>query len=321
MSVVHKVRDMRKSHWRVLCIVLTSAIASAQSRAQTDHVVHVRMQNVMYHFTDRIAVHLREVNGELAPVSGNDLPVFDDKHSFILQLTDAEIAISTASLANVLNTQVFAAKDAPLKDVSIRIEAGRIRVKGKLHNKGDIVFETEGSLSPTPDGKMRLHAEKIKALHVPVKGMMDLFGVEIADLIKTGKLRGIKAEQDDLILDPQTLLPAPHIEGKVTAVRLDGDNIVQGFGNPKAQSGPEGLRNYMAYRGNQLRFGKLTMKDTDMILIDMDPKDPFDFYLDHYQEQLSAGYTKITPSFGLRVYMRDFNKLKRTTSTRRRPAK
>jgi len=67
--------------------------------------------------------------------------------------------------------------------------------------------------------------------------------------------------------------------------------------------------NYMSYRGNRLRFGKLTMSDTHMILIDMDQRDPFDFYLDHYKEQLVAGYTKETPSFGLRVYMRDYNKL------------
>jgi hypothetical protein len=67
--------------------------------------------------------------------------------------------------------------------------------------------------------------------------------------------------------------------------------------------------NYMVYRGAQLRFGKLTMSDTDLTLIDMDPQDPFDFYLDHYQDQLVAGYTKSTPSFGLRSYFRDYDKL------------
>jgi hypothetical protein len=72
-----------------------------------------------------------------------------------------------------------------------------------------------------------------------------------------------------------------------------------------------GFSNYMAYRGNRLRFGKLTMNDTDLILIDMDSADPFDFYLDHYVAQLVAGYTKETSSFGLRVYMRDYNKLSR----------
>jgi hypothetical protein len=67
--------------------------------------------------------------------------------------------------------------------------------------------------------------------------------------------------------------------------------------------------NYMAYRGSDLRFGKLTMNQSDLVLIDMDPHDPFDFYLDHYKEQLVAGYSKTTPDFGLRVYARDYNKL------------
>jgi hypothetical protein len=51
------------------------------------------------------------------------------------------------------------------------------------------------------------------------------------------------------------------------------------------------------------------MEDVDLVLIDSDPTDLFDFYLEHYREQLVAGYTKTTPQFGLRVYMVDFNKL------------
>ena len=72
----------------------------------------------------------------------------------------------------------------------------------------------------------------------------------------------------------------------------------------------------MHYEGNRLKFGKLTMNDTDLTLLDLDPRDPFDFYLDHYKEQLVAGYTKTTPSFGLRVHMVDFNKLRQSKSPR-----
>jgi len=65
----------------------------------------------------------------------------------------------------------------------------------------------------------------------------------------------------------------------VTDVRFRSDSIVRTFGVPGAMDHPAMAGNYMAYRGNRLRFGKLTMTDTDMILIDLDPKDPFDFYL------------------------------------------
>jgi hypothetical protein len=95
-------------------------------------------------------------------------------------------------------------------------------------------------------------------------------------------------------------------------VRLEPDNIVPIFGDvPGYKWQPISAQNYMAYRGNRIQFGKLIMNDTDLILIDSNPNDPFDFYLDHYQEQLTAGWTKTTPEFGLRVFMVDRNKLKR----------
>jgi hypothetical protein len=65
----------------------------------------------------------------------------------------------------------------------------------------------------------------------------------------------------------------------------------------------------MEYRHGDLGFGKLTMKDADLILIDLDPRDRFDFYLDHYKQQPEAGYTKTTAELGLRVYARDYNNL------------
>jgi len=36
----------------------------------------------------------------------------------------------------------------------------------------DIPFEMEEILSPTADGKLRLHNERVKVMHVPVKGLM-----------------------------------------------------------------------------------------------------------------------------------------------------
>lgn len=275
-----------------------------------DGNVKVQMRNVMYHFQDNIAVHIRRLGGELVPTKPGQIPVFDDKQSFTLRVDAAEMAMTPGSLANVLNEYVFARKDAPVKDVSIMIEKDRLKVKGKLHKQGDVSFETENTLSATADGKIRLHAEKVKALHLPVKGLMDLFGVEIADLIKAGKVPGVQAERDDLILDPEQALPPPHIKGKVTQVRIEGGNIVQVFGEPQVYKwAPAPATNYMAYRGNRLKFGKLTMEDTDLLLIDADPRDPFDFYLDRYKEQLMAGYSKTTATFGLRVFMLDLNKL------------
>jgi hypothetical protein len=311
---------MMKNVALVLLMAYTIGVCVTRAQEQTQShkdtgAVQVQMHNVMYHFTDQVAVHLINVGGSLVPTSASGIPVFDDKNSFELQIIAAEMTMDPQSLANVLNTHVFAAKDAPLKDISIIIDKDRLKVKGKLHQKGDIGFETEGQLSATADGKIRLHAEKIRALHLPVKGLMDLFGLDIADLIKNGKVRGVQVEKDDLILDPGEILPPPKISGKITDIHLEGNNIVQIFGEPKKYPWIKvSAQNYMAYRGNKLQFGKLLMSDTDLVLIDPAPKDPFDFYLDRYKDQLVAGYSKTTPSFGLNVYMVDFNKLKKTSA-------
>jgi len=257
-----------------------------------------------------VAVEIRSLDGELVPFGKNEFPVFDDKDSFNLRISTAEIAIDSSNLANVLNSYVFARPHSPLTGLSIVVEKGRLKVKGQLHDKGDIPFEAEGILTPTADGKLRLHSEKIKAMHVPVKGLMDLFGMDLGGLIKEGKVPGVRAEEDDLILDLEQILPPPHIEGKVVSVRIEGEKIIQVFGGSDAKP-VKNIRsgNYMAYKNNRLRFNKLVMNDADLILIDMDPGDPLDFYLEHYKEQLSAGYTKTTLDSGLRVFIKDYNKL------------
>ena len=73
----------------------------------------------------------------------------------------------------------------------------------------------------------------------------------------------------------------------------------------------------MYYRGGTLRFGKLTMSDTDLMLVDDDAKDLFDFSPERYNVQLVAGYSKNTNTKGLITHMPDLNDLSRPRSTNR----
>jgi hypothetical protein len=223
------------------------------------------MRNVMYHFTEPIAVHIAYLKGELAPADPEGMPVFEDANSFTISIRSARISITTESLANVLNQYVLASADAPIKAVRITTQDGKLKIKGRLHSKGDLPFESEGSLSLTSEGEIRVHTEKLKAGHLPIKGLMDLLGETISNLIDTKKLRGLRAEKDDLLLDPSELFPPPHIHGRLRAITIVGNEVVLEYGTESAPT----LKisgNYMAYHGAQLRFGKLTMTDTDLML-------------------------------------------------------
>jgi hypothetical protein len=48
----------------------------------------------------------------------------------------------------------------------------------------------------------------------------------------------------------------------------------------------------MFYRGGTLKFGKLTMVDADLMIVDADQKDPFDFFLDAYNHSSWLGTTR-----------------------------
>jgi hypothetical protein len=297
----------------VLLFATTPGIVISQNPPTKDNqedAVQTQMRNVTFRFSDTVAVEIKSLNGVLVPLGKNEFPNFDDKDSFKLRVSAGEIAMGSSDLANVLNSYVFARPQSPLTELSISVEQGHLKVTGKLHDKRDIPFETEGALIPTADGKIRLHSEKIKAMHLPVKGLMDLFGIDLGGLIKEGKVPGVEAKEDDLILDLEQILPPPHLEGKVVSIRMEGEKIIQIFGSSDAKPA-KNIRsgNYMAFKNNRIRLGKLVMNDSDLVLIDMDPNDPLDFFLDHYKEQLSAGYSKLTPDSGLRVYIRDYNKL------------
>lgn len=287
-------------------------LASAQSGETPDaRAVEFAMKNVTYHYSEPIAVNIAQLQGELVPTRLGSIVVFDDKNSFDLRLKYAEISISCNALAHVLNENVFSSDDAPIKNLNIESKNNQLIISGKLSQRANVTFETIGTLSADPDGRIRLRTEHVKAAHLPVKGLMDLLGIDIARVIDTHKVHGVSVEKDDLILNPEEILPPPHIRGKVTSIQIRGNDIVQIFGVPQASNfAAKQPGNYMAFRHSDMRFGKLTMHDADLIMIDMDPRDPFDFFLDHYQEQLVAGYTKSTMEYGLRTYTRDYNKLR-----------
>jgi hypothetical protein len=278
-------------------------------------VTHVEMVNVNLHLDPALILRIRYLEGQFLPTRKGRPPAFDDKLSYIVAIDSAEVGVSMASMTHAMNAYVFNEPDAPLKDLTLSAQGAEIKQTGTLKKGPGIPFEMVGVISATEDGKIRIHATKIKAEHLPVGGVMKLFGLDMAKLINTRKTRGITVEENDLILDPTLMLPPPRMRGCITAVRIHGDEIIQTFGRPKtALTAPPPHSNYMAYRGGVLRFGKLTMTDTDMRLIDADPSDPFDFFPDHYSQQLVAGYSKTTASGGLLVYMPDYSKIAKPLS-------
>jgi hypothetical protein len=292
--------------------IAARAHARTRPRAAAPRGISVDMRNVDLHMTADVTLRVRSLRGRFVPTRTGGVANLDDSASYVVAVDAGETAIDEASLNAIMTEHVFARGPdhgkPPVKDLVLKVEDGLIKQKGKLDNKIDLPFSVKGAVEATPDGKIRVHAKSIKSLGLPVKGLMKLIGLEMDDMLKVEPGHGLTVDDNDFIIDPQTMLPPPHLQGRVTAVRIEGDQIIQVFGDGPPAKG--GGRNHIYWRGGSLRFGKLTMRDTDLELIDQDQTDSFDFSVRGYNDMLVAGYSKNTPQLGLKTYMPDYDDLK-----------
>jgi hypothetical protein len=299
---------------RVIPIVLLCCFASAGVHAAEP--VGTRMRHVVFHLGKGIEMRVDDLDGRLVSVASGP-PAFDDVKSYVVEIRYARVSLTAESLTNLMNNYVFAAADAPLKKLKIQIEGNELTQSGVLVKGVPVPFRLRASIGATADGKIRLHPTSMRAAGFLSKRVLDFFGLELERLVKVNAATGVTIDGDDLLLDPERLLPPPRIKGRLARTWIENGEVVQQFGTPVKHplTPPNGrFANYMYYRGGTLRFGKLTMVDADMLLVDADQTDPFDFSPEAYDDQLVAGYSKNTRNHGLIVYMPDLSDLSRRSA-------
>jgi len=284
------------------------------------------MKNVRLHLAADLVIDVRYLRGEMVSRVPGQPPVFDDQRSYTIQVSDAETAIDMTSLSHLMNGHVFAYEGAPLTDLVVSAASdGRLEQKGKLHKGVTLPFTMKANVDVAPDGRMRLSASSMKVAGVPAKGLLDFVGLSLEDVVKLKEQRGVEIEGDALLIAPGQVLPPPELRGRLSSVAVTGNQLVQRFGTgrPSTPLAPADVhaQNYLYFSSGVLRFGKLTMTGADLMLIDADPSDPFDFYPEKYTTQLVAGYSINTPSGGLRTYMPDFDDAQAGKVTRRQERK
>jgi hypothetical protein len=305
--------------------------------------VSLAMHDVLFRFDPDLKLMISRLQGELLPTRPGAVADFDDPHSFFITARAGEVSIGGASLTRLLNGYVFADPRSGLKNIQIRVVNGQLDEHATAHKGIDFPVEIVGAVSATPDGRVRIHPTRVHAVHMPVKPLMGIFGLHLRDFINEKKLHGLAVVGNDLILDPETALPPPHIRARVSRVWISGDRVYETLAPPApppageslppaataaasaaaSQSGaasrsPAGVaqpqssapnRGYMSYRGGVLKFGRMTMRPADLIIWSAADHRPLDFFLQHYQQQLVASRIRATPIYGWVVYMPPYSAL------------
>ncbi|MBV9071062.1 MAG: hypothetical protein JO231_20270 [Acidobacteria bacterium] len=278
----------------------------AASKAPTQAL----MRNVWFHIDDDLYLDIHSMRGELVSNTPGTPLNFDNKLSFVMKVDTATIGLNGASLDVLMNRYIFGYPNPPLRNLHAEMAGKQLKQSGIIHKVVDIPFTMFADVSVS-NGLLRIHPTKLEICGINGLGLLKAVGMTLQKMLTLPKERGVSAEGNDLLIDPNRALPPPKVELHAVSARIEGDELVQVFdaGRHLPELGlphPE-EKNTMLFHGGTLRMGKLLMVDANMQVADTDPSDPFDFVIDRYNEQLVAGFTRNQPDYGLLVYMRDFN--------------
>jgi hypothetical protein len=284
----------------------------APSLAASKAPTQTLMRNVWFHIDRDASLDIHHMRGELvAKIAGDPLNL-DNKLSFVMKVDTATIGMHSGSLDILMNRYVFGYPNPPLRNLHIEIAGKQLRQSGIIHKVVDIPFTMLADVSAF-HGQIRIHPTKIDICGINGIGLLKAVGMTLQKMLTLPKDRGISAEGNDLLLDPVRALPPPQVDLHLVEAHVEGDELIQVF--DARRNLPELVlphpeeKNTMYFRGGTLRMGKLLMVDADMQVADTDPSDPFDFFIDRYNEQLVAGYSRNQSNYGLLVFMRDFDDL------------
>jgi hypothetical protein len=269
------------------------------------------MRHVDLRIDQSVVFHIECLRGLLLPTYSQQPASFDDKRSFAIKIEDATIGISAPNIGDLLNKYVLAYPGAPITGVKISIRDRQLTQIATVHKGVPVRVEMAGSAAATPEGVVRFAPNSFKVAGVPAKGLLDLLGVEIEKLIHVREDRGMRITGNDIFLDLNRFPIAPRLYGRVAQVHLKEGMLIEDFGKRKCAAAdlitPIYQRSYMYFRGGSLRFGKLEMRDSDLEIVSEQNKDWLYFYLDRYNDQLVAGYNKVTSSRALISFIPDFS--------------
>lgn len=318
-------------------LVLTRAIAASATARQTQGRVvesangamdttrlriasplptRASMRNVIFHVADDVSMRIHTLEGELRS-PGQGFVDLDDPRSYQTVIDTAVVGLTGEDISNLLNKHVFAYRGAPLRKLKVEIRGGDLHQSGTLHKGVDIPFSMVASVSLTADQQIKLHPKSIRIFGVNGAKLMSALGLNLQKMLDLSRAKGVSVKGNDLFLSPLVILPPPAIAGHIVELRIANGELVQVFGpldslaarRPVPSLPDSAAQNYMFYRGGTLHFSKLYMTDAELLIVDGDPSDAFDFDNERYQRQLVAGRSRTLPDLGLEVWMPDAGKV------------
>jgi len=273
--------------------------------------VHIRMQNVRFKWSDKVYLDLDNMAVRAVPIQGSTVD-FDDLSSFYLAMQQSVVVIKPKVLEGMFNESVFNYPGSKLRDLKVTLTQSDnqrvVSVKGSVNVGVWISFEMTTRLAvDTKTNTLVMEADHLKVLGVlPLLHLTKWKPFSLESLISLPPNKTLIVDGNRLMVKPFGLFPPPRVNGKMSSVTMDDNGIRLAFAGNPIPAPESSAKNYVYLKGGSSQFGHFRMLDTDILILDEHPADPFVFSLVHYADMIPRSKVDVHDTRSVQVTMPDF---------------
>lgn len=272
--------------------------------------VAIRLQNVQFRWSDRVYIDTGDMALRAAPVRGAVVD-FDALESFRLHLQQSVVRIRPEVLEGMFNESVFNYPHSKLRDLEVTLteddDERAVRVKGKVNIGIWIPFAMNTRLSVDKQtNTLVIDVDDIKVLGIlPATGLIKLKPLRLEKMLSLPPNKSLMVDGNRLMVKPFGLFPPPRVDGTMSEVAVDSREIRLTFAGDPIPAPGSPAKSYVYLKGGTSQFGNIRMLDTDILVLDQDPSDPFVFSLARYNEMIPRSQIIVRDTKSARVVMPD----------------
>jgi len=220
--------------------------------------------------------------------------------------------IRPSVLEGMFNESVFNYPHSKLRDLKVSLEESDqervVRVKGSVNVGIWIAFTMTAHLGvDTQSNTLVIDVDHLKILGVlPVARLIKWKPFRLENIISLPPNKSLVVNGNRMFVKPFGLFPPPRVDGKMSKVTVDNDGIRLAFAGNPIPAPKSSAKNYVYLKGGASQFGNIRMLDTDILILDQNPANPFVFSLLHYADLIPRSRIEVHDTRSAQVTMPDF---------------
>jgi hypothetical protein len=272
--------------------------------------VPIRLQNVQFKWSDKVYIDTGNMAVRAVPVQGSTVD-FDDLDSFHLTLQQSVVLIRPDVLEGMFNESVFNYPHSKLRDLKVTLtqddDEHVVRVAGSVNVGLWIPFKMNTHLLvDTTTNTLAIDVSHLRIFGVlPATKLIKWKPFQLERLISLPPNKSLIVDRNRIMVKPFGLFPPPRVNGKMSSVTVDDKGIRLAFAGRPIPAPESSAKNYVYLKGGTSQFGRFRMLDTDILIRDQDPSDPFVFSLLGYAAMIPRSKIDIDDIKSVRVMMPD----------------